>query len=90
MLWKDLSSCVKDETKWSFFSFSYVHACSGYMSLEYAMEGLFSIKPDVYIFGILLLEIISGRKNSTYYDDNSTEKLVGHVSKLIGHMIFST
>ena len=54
------------------------------------MEGLFSIKSDVYSFGILLLEIISGRKNSTYYDDNSAENLVGHVSKLIGHMIFST
>ncbi|KAL3740456.1 hypothetical protein ACJRO7_021703 [Eucalyptus globulus] len=35
----------------------------GYMSPEYAMEGLFSFKSDVYSFGVLLLEIISGEKN---------------------------
>ncbi|KAE8819675.1 putative serine/threonine-protein kinase receptor [Hordeum vulgare] len=28
----------------------------GYMSPEYAMEGLFSVKPDVYSFGVMLLE----------------------------------
>ena len=40
---------------------------SGYMALEYAMEGLYSIKSDVYNFGVLLLEILSGRKNSGFY-----------------------
>ncbi|XP_030514140.2 G-type lectin S-receptor-like serine/threonine-protein kinase B120 [Rhodamnia argentea] len=35
----------------------------GYMSPEYAMEGLFSFKSDVYSFGVLLLEIISGETN---------------------------
>ncbi|XP_020593901.1 G-type lectin S-receptor-like serine/threonine-protein kinase B120 [Phalaenopsis equestris] len=38
----------------------------GYMSPEYAMKGLFSVKSDVYSFGILVLEIISGERNSTY------------------------
>ncbi|CAM0943417.1 unnamed protein product [Alopecurus aequalis] len=32
----------------------------GYMSPEYAMEGLFSAKSDVYSFGVLLLETVSG------------------------------
>ncbi|KAH7838835.1 hypothetical protein Vadar_031751 [Vaccinium darrowii] len=50
----------------------------GYMSPEYAMEGLFSIKSDVFSFGVLLLEIISGRKNSSYYKDNFVN-LIGHV-----------
>ncbi|KAK2978983.1 hypothetical protein RJ640_017547 [Escallonia rubra] len=50
----------------------------GYMSPEYAMEGLFSTKSDVFSFGVLLLEIISGRKNSSYYKENSVN-LIGHV-----------
>ncbi|RWR88286.1 cysteine-rich receptor-like protein kinase 10 isoform X2 [Cinnamomum micranthum f. kanehirae] len=36
----------------------------GYMAPEYAMDGLFSVKSDVFSFGVLLLEILSGRKNS--------------------------
>ncbi|KAG1347812.1 Serine/threonine-protein kinase [Cocos nucifera] len=35
----------------------------GYMSPEYAMDGIFSVKSDVFSFGVLVLEIISGRKN---------------------------
>ncbi|RVW13886.1 G-type lectin S-receptor-like serine/threonine-protein kinase RKS1 [Vitis vinifera] len=54
----------------------------GYMSPEYAMEGLFSTKSDVYSFGVLLLEIITGRKNSTHYRDNPSMNLVGNVWNL--------
>ncbi|XP_031398551.1 G-type lectin S-receptor-like serine/threonine-protein kinase At1g11410 [Punica granatum] len=57
----------------------------GYMSPEYAMEGLFSIKSDVYSFGVLLLEIISGKRNSSFYQDNSSSNLIGHVRELISH-----
>ncbi|XP_004499784.2 cysteine-rich receptor-like protein kinase 19 [Cicer arietinum] len=39
----------------------------GYMASEYAMEGLFSVKSDVFSFGVLLLEIITGRKNNKFY-----------------------
>ncbi|KAK2978979.1 hypothetical protein RJ640_017543 [Escallonia rubra] len=42
------------------------------------MEGLFSTKSDVFSFGVLLLEIISGRKNGSYYKENSIN-LIGHV-----------
>ncbi|KAI4297543.1 hypothetical protein L6164_037428 [Bauhinia variegata] len=38
-----------------------------YMAPEYAMEGLFSVKSDVFSFGVLLLEIISGKRNSGFY-----------------------
>ncbi|KAJ6967047.1 hypothetical protein NC652_004565 [Populus alba x Populus x berolinensis] len=34
----------------------------GYMSPEYVMEGIFSVKSDVFSFGVLLLEIVSGRR----------------------------
>ncbi|XP_059075268.1 cysteine-rich receptor-like protein kinase 6 [Cryptomeria japonica] len=34
------------------------------MALEYAMQGQLSFKVDIYIFGVLLLDIMSGRKNS--------------------------
>ncbi|XP_066348556.1 G-type lectin S-receptor-like serine/threonine-protein kinase At4g27290 isoform X2 [Miscanthus floridulus] len=34
----------------------------GYMSPEYAMDGVFSVKSDTYSFGVILLEIISGLK----------------------------
>jgi serine/threonine protein kinase len=37
---------------------------SGYMAPEYAMHGEFSVKSDVFSFGVLVLEIISGHKNS--------------------------
>ncbi|XP_058224730.1 cysteine-rich receptor-like protein kinase 10 isoform X2 [Rhododendron vialii] len=49
----------------------------GYMSPEYAMQGQFSIKSDVFSFGVLLLEIVSGTKNSSYYQDNCMT-LIGH------------
>ncbi|KAL7213420.1 hypothetical protein ACSBR2_016026 [Camellia fascicularis] len=39
----------------------------GYMAPEYAMEGLFSVKSDVFSFGVILLEIISGKKNSGFH-----------------------
>lgn len=38
-------------------------AISGYMAPEFAMEGLYSGKSDVFSFGILLLEIMTGRRN---------------------------
>jgi len=40
------------------------------MSPEYAMMGVISTKTDVYSFGILLLEILSGKKNSSDYPFN--------------------
>ncbi|XP_031247370.1 G-type lectin S-receptor-like serine/threonine-protein kinase CES101 [Pistacia vera] len=39
----------------------------GYMSPKYAMNGIVSIKIDVYNFGVLVLEIVSGKKNNGCY-----------------------
>ena len=54
---------------------------SGYMAPEYAMRGYLSVKTDVFSYGVLVLEIVSGRKN---HDDRlSPEKsdLLSYVSK---------
>jgi len=49
---------------------------SGYMAPEYAMEGLFSVKSDVFSFGVLVLEIICGRKNGGFYMSDGQTLLV--------------
>nr|XP_011460821.1 PREDICTED: probable leucine-rich repeat receptor-like serine/threonine-protein kinase At3g14840 isoform X1 [Fragaria vesca subsp. vesca] len=39
----------------------------GYMAPEYAMRGYLTDKADVYSYGIVVLEIVSGRGNTTYH-----------------------
>ncbi|BFG35430.1 hypothetical protein CerSpe_217040 [Prunus speciosa] len=48
----------------------------GYMAPEYAMHGHFSVKSDVYSFGVLVLEIVSGQKNSGFQHGENTEDLL--------------
>ena len=50
------------------------------MSPEYAMDGLFSVKSDVFSFGVLVLEIVTGKKNRGFYFQNNERNLLGHVS----------
>ncbi|WCJ20313.1 cysteine-rich RLK (RECEPTOR-like protein kinase) 25 [Euphorbia peplus] len=54
----------------------------GYMSPEYAMEGLFSVKSDVFSFGVLLLEIISGKRNNRFHVSKEGESLLTFAWKL--------
>lgn len=39
----------------------------GYISPEYAFDGVCSIKSDVFSFGVLVLEIISGKRTAGFY-----------------------
>ncbi|KAK9060068.1 hypothetical protein SSX86_020772 [Deinandra increscens subsp. villosa] len=39
---------------------------NGYMAPEYALHGNLSVKADVYSYGVVVLELISGHKNSTF------------------------
>uniref|UniRef100_A0A804KII3 Protein kinase domain-containing protein n=1 Tax=Musa acuminata subsp. malaccensis TaxID=214687 RepID=A0A804KII3_MUSAM len=50
----------------------------GYMAPEYVIHGQFSIKSDVFSFGVLVLEILTGRKNSTACNPENTEDLLSY------------
>ncbi|WJX37972.1 receptor protein-tyrosine kinase [Trifolium repens] len=54
----------------------------GYMAPEYAIDGLFSIKSDVFSFGVLLLEIISGKKNREISHQEHDHNLIGYAWRL--------
>nr|POF15053.1 g-type lectin s-receptor-like serine/threonine-protein kinase rks1 [Quercus suber] len=54
----------------------------GYMSPEYVIFGKFSTKSDVFSFGVILLEIISGKKNNSSYQTHPSLTLIGHVWEL--------
>ena len=43
--------------------------CRGYMAPEYALRGQLTEKANVFSFGVLVLEVISGRKNNNLATD---------------------
>ena len=50
------------------------------MAPEYARHGKYSVKSDVYGFGVLVLEIISGQKINSFLEEKTGESLLTHVS----------
>ncbi|KAD2805044.1 hypothetical protein E3N88_38421 [Mikania micrantha] len=54
----------------------------GYISPEYAANGLFSLKSDVFSFGVLVLEIVSGKKNRGFVHEDHDCNLLGHAWRL--------
>jgi len=50
------------------------------MAPEYVLYGQFSAKSDVFSFGVLVLEIISGQKNSGIRHGENVEHLLSFVS----------
>ncbi|XP_042463296.1 receptor-like serine/threonine-protein kinase SD1-7 isoform X2 [Zingiber officinale] len=57
----------------------------GYMAPEYLSHGVFSFKSDVFSFGMIVLEIISGKKNKVFSQTSQSAtnlNLVGYVNKL--------
>ncbi|KAF7137894.1 hypothetical protein RHSIM_Rhsim07G0197100 [Rhododendron simsii] len=60
------------------------YICLGYMAPEYAMHGQFSVKSDVFSFGVLVLEILSGQKNNSFRNGENVENLLSYVRKYCG------
>lgn len=51
------------------------------MSPEYAMRGNYSLKSDVFSFGVMVLEIVTGRKNNDFYNNShQSEDLLNTVN----------
>ncbi|XP_021803225.1 G-type lectin S-receptor-like serine/threonine-protein kinase SD1-1 [Prunus avium] len=50
----------------------------GYMSPEYAVDGIFSMKSDVFSFGVILLEMLSRKKNRGFSHPDHHLNLLGH------------
>ncbi|KAG8075850.1 hypothetical protein GUJ93_ZPchr0006g46266 [Zizania palustris] len=51
----------------------------GYMAPEFALEGVYSVKSDVFSFGVLLLEILSGQRNGALYLEEHQQSLIQDV-----------
>ncbi|KAL5147508.1 G-type lectin S-receptor-like serine/threonine-protein kinase [Glycine soja] len=54
----------------------------GYMPPEYAARGHFSVKSDVFSYGVIVLEIVSGKKNREFSDPEHYNNLLGHAWRL--------
>uniref|UniRef100_A0A251UJM0 non-specific serine/threonine protein kinase n=1 Tax=Helianthus annuus TaxID=4232 RepID=A0A251UJM0_HELAN len=54
----------------------------GYMSPEYALDGLFSTKSVVFSFGVLVLEIVSGSRNRGFIRTNHDNNLIRHAWRM--------
>ncbi|XP_021851334.2 cysteine-rich receptor-like protein kinase 43 isoform X2 [Spinacia oleracea] len=59
-----------------------VAGTNGYMAPEYVMHGHLSVKADVFSFGVVVLELISGQKNSSYNLALDTHNLLEWAYKL--------
>lgn len=53
------------------------------------MNGYLSTKADVFSFGVLMLEILSGRKNLDKKLGEEKQDLLSYVSNSFGHIQFS-
>jgi serine/threonine protein kinase len=59
------------------------------MAPEYAMRGHYSIKSDVFSFGVLILEILTGRRSSGSYSFDESADLISLVSLSIAPKLFT-
>ncbi|XP_041023913.1 putative receptor-like protein kinase At4g00960 [Juglans microcarpa x Juglans regia] len=70
--------CVLDQTEGST---NRIVGTYGYMAPEYAMLGRFSVKSDVFSFGVLMLELVSGQKITSFREGENIECLLSYAWK---------
>ncbi|MED6167537.1 hypothetical protein PIB30_003509 [Stylosanthes scabra] len=54
----------------------------GYISPEYAVRGSFSMKSDVFAFGVIVLEVVSGKRTREFFVSNQSLNLLGFAWEL--------
>ncbi|KDP38086.1 hypothetical protein JCGZ_04729 [Jatropha curcas] len=59
-----------------------VAGTNGYMAPEYVMHGHLSKKADVFSFGVVVLELVSGQRNSTFNQSLDAQNLLDWAYKL--------
>lgn len=62
--------------------------CSGYMAPEYERSGSLSFKSDIYSFGVLVLEIVSGQRIRKVSFNNIPKQEEGLVQCVSGITLF--
>ncbi|KAK9084906.1 hypothetical protein Sjap_025317 [Stephania japonica] len=75
-----MARLVMDQTQGS--TTSLIAGTYGYMAPEYAMCGRFSVKSDVFSFGVILLEIVTGQKISVFLEPEHGENLLSYAWRL--------
>ncbi|CAN1814846.1 LysM domain receptor-like kinase 4, partial [Linum perenne] len=61
----------------------HIFGTKGYMAPEYLENGLVSTKIDVYAFGVVLLEIITGKEAATLYREGGTNGLSDILNRVV-------
>ncbi|KAF6997873.1 hypothetical protein CFC21_014042, partial [Triticum aestivum] len=51
----------------------------GYMAPEYVMRGNYSVKSDSFSFGVMVLEIVTGKKNNDYSNSEESQDLLNAI-----------